>query len=179
MDLCVVPSPPPGRPLIWARQGSDGLWHPANLDGTLRCAGTHDTRLRRVAPTDDVARRWAVTVLGRDRCSYRPWPGPAAGVGEVPVRVPPVPLAGAEVTTREIWMVMLGVQGHRCAVCGGTPRVIDHGPDLLVRGLLCGRCRRVLNTCAHRPLCFAEYRNKPPANPFGWRLAAPIRAGAS
>jgi len=187
-ELCVVPSPPEGRPLIWARQGSDHLWHPANLDGTLRCAWMHGVTplpeeptapMWRVVPADDAPRRWAVTVPGRDRCSYRPWPGPADGVGPVPERVPPVPLAGAAATVREMWMTLLGVQGHRCAVCLGVPTVIDHGPDLMVRALLCRMCRRILNDCTHNPRCFAEYRNKPPARVFAWHLAGPIRQGAS
>jgi hypothetical protein len=82
-------------------------------------------------------------------------------------------------TTRELWLTLLSVQGHRCAVCRGVPQVIDHDADNQVRGLLCRACRRIINDCPHRPRCFAEYRNKPPAKPFGWRLAAPIRAGAS
>lgn len=191
-DGCQVSDPPADRPIIWSHAGTDGLWHPASMDGALRCAAVHGLRYEvplvpgaparavwRVQAVPDQPRRWAATVPRRERCSWSNWPGPADGIGAVPEQVSPVPLGGSMPPQREVWTTLLSIQGHKCALCKGTPTVVDHGADDLIRGLLCRFCRRTLNSCLHPVACFGEYRSKPPAWAYRWYLAHPIRLEAS
>lgn len=70
-----------------------------------------------------------------------------------------------------VWAVLYSLQGGHCAYCRHlAPHYVDHDHDThLVRGLLCRHCNNVEPRCFHDIDCFSDYRDAPPAKPFGWR----------
>lgn len=188
-DGCPVPAAPVDAPVIRAVYGSDGQYHPMQEDGSLRCQSTHGIRQVnapgeraraewRVRPTR-TKQRWMVEVPRRERCGWAPWPGPAdgVGVGHAPFDDRDLQPGGAP-PLRLLWLRLLAVQQHRCAICGGVPQVVDADVDGVVRGVTCRPCRGLIRGCLHPRHCLVGYLADPPGRNFRWHLGRPIRVAA-